>query len=74
MWVQGTLVVCYLPYIWYSTSFANSEKDVFIRLVCFAIYGYFSVFELIIKPVAASQGKAPWGRGCRCCTVGRPEK
>ena len=48
LWVQGTLVICYLPY---SCSFETSERDVFIPLPCSAIYGYFSVFELIIKPV-----------------------
>ena len=48
LWVQGTLVICYLPY---SSSFETSERDVFIPLPCSAIYGYFSVFELIIKPV-----------------------
>ena len=36
---------CLLSAVWYSSNFATSERDVFIRLPCFAIYGYFSVFE-----------------------------
>ena len=43
---------CLLSAVWYSSSFATSERDVSVRLLCFAIYGYFSVLELIIKPVA----------------------
>ena len=35
----------------YSSSFATSERHDFIHLRCSAIYGYLSVFELIIKPV-----------------------
>ena len=41
-----------LSAVCYSSTFDTSSRDVFIPLPCFAIYGYFSVFELVIKPIA----------------------
>ena len=40
-----------LSAVWYNSSFTTSEWEVFIHSPCFGIYDYFSVFELIIKPV-----------------------
>ena len=36
----------------YSCSFNTSKGDTFIYLPCFAIYRYFSVFKLVVKPVS----------------------
>ena len=53
--VQCTLGAGNIDYllsaVWYSSSFETSERDDFIHLPCSAIYGYLSVFKLIIKPV-----------------------
>ena len=40
-----------LSAVWHRRSFATSERDDLIHLPCSAIYGYLSVFKLIIKPV-----------------------
>ena len=42
---------CLLSAVWYNSSFTTSEREVFIHSPWFGIYGYFSVFELIIKPL-----------------------
>ena len=42
---------CLLSAVWYNSSFTTSEREVFIHSPRFGIYGYLSVFELIIKPL-----------------------
>ena len=38
--------------VWYSGSFDAFERLISLSLPCFAIYGYFSLFKLVIEPAA----------------------
>ena len=52
LWIQITLVVCYLPFGIYSGRFDTSERDAFIELPCSELCGYHRLLKLIFKPVS----------------------
>ena len=51
LWVQGTLVICYLPSGIVVALRRQRGMTLSIHLPCSEIYGHLSAFELIIKPV-----------------------
>ena len=51
--------------VWYNTCFDTSDWDVFIGLPCQAICVYFSLLQLVVKPVALLPEDQRSKKGCK---------